>query len=144
MRPRFLFAAVLAVALVACGQSGASSVTPTITGAWARPAAAGGMSAAYFSVANGAGSADALLSVTSPTVSAAEVHQTVVDGAGTAAMRPVDRVELAGETVDFKPGSYHVMLMGLSKDLPAGSTVELDLVFEHAGRVVVTADVRRD
>ena len=103
------------------------------------------MSAAYFSVANRAGAQDALLSVTSPAASIAQVHQTVVDGSGTAAMRPVDRVELpAGETVEFKPGSYHVMLMGLSKDLPAGSTVELDLVFEHAGRVVVSADVRQD
>jgi copper(I)-binding protein len=146
MRPRTLFAAVLATALVACGPSGASSaVTPTVTGAWARPAAAGGMSAAYFRVANSTDASDALLSVTSPTVSAAQVHQTVVDGTGTAAMRPVDRVELpAGATVDFKPGSYHVMLMGLSKDMPAGSTIELDLVFEHAGRVVVSADVRQD
>jgi copper(I)-binding protein len=103
------------------------------------------MSAAYFRVANSTDASDALLSVTSPTVSAAQVHQTVVDGTGTAAMRPVDRVELpAGATVDFKPGSYHVMLMGLSKDMPAGSTIELDLVFEHAGRVVVSADVRQD
>lgn len=146
MPQRILLTVVLAITALACGSSGASStVAPAVTGAWARPATAGGMSAAYFSVANPARSADALLSVTSPTVNAAQIHQTVVDGNGTAAMQPVDRVELpAGETVDFKPGSYHVMLMGLPKDLPPGSTVELDLVFEHAGRVVVNADVRQD
>ena len=74
----------------------------------------------------------------------ATVHETSVDGAGTAAMKPVDRVELpAGDTVEFKPGSYHVMLMGLSKDLTAGGTIELDLVFEHAGKVVVKAEIRQ-
>jgi copper(I)-binding protein len=146
MPQRILLAVVLAITALACGSTGASpTVAPAVTGAWARPATAGGMSAAYFSVANPTSSADALLSVTSPAVDAAQIHQTVVDGNGTAAMQPVDRVELpAGETVDFKPGSYHVMLMGLPKDLPAGSTVELDLVFEHAGRVVVNADVRQD
>ena len=146
MRTRTLFAAVLAIVLAACGSSGTSSaVTPKISGAWARPAAAGGMSAAYFSIANPAGTPDALVSVTSPSVASAQVHETVVDGTGSAAMRSVDRVLLpAGETVVFKPGSYHVMLMGLAKDLSAGGTVELELVFEHAGRVVVTADVRQD
>ena len=49
----------------------------------------------------------------------------------------------AGESVEFKPGSYHVMLMGLSNDLTVGGTIELDLVFEHAGTVVVKAEIRQ-
>jgi copper(I)-binding protein len=146
MRPRFVLAVSLVLALAACspGSSASSAVGPTVTGAWARAAAAGGGSAAYFTLANPSGRADALLSASSPAAALASVHQTSVDGAGTAAMKPVDRVEiLAGDTVEFKPGSYHLMLMGLSKDLTAGGTVELDLVFEHAGKVVVKAEIRQ-
>ncbi len=146
MRPRFVLAAALVLALAACspGSTASSAVGPTVTGAWARAAAAGGGSAAYFTLKNPTASDDALLSVTTPAADMAQVHETAVDGAGTAAMKPVDRVNIpAGDTVEFKPGSYHVMLMGLSKDLTVGGTVELDLVFEHAGKVVVKADIRQ-
>jgi copper(I)-binding protein len=146
MRPRLVFAALLAVAFAACssGSSASSAVGPTVTGAWARAAAAGGQSAAYFTLTNPTGPADALLSASSPAAGVAQVHETSVDGNGTAAMKPVDRVEVpAGDTVEFKPGSYHVMLMGLTSDLTVGQTVELDLVFEHAGTVVVEAEIRQ-
>ena len=145
MRPRFVLAISLVLVLAACSQgAGASSaVGPTVAGAWARAAAAGGESAAYFTLTNPGGPTDALVSATSPAADMADLHETSIDGAGTSAMKPVDRVEIpAGDTVEFKPGSYHIMLMGLSKDLTVGGTVELDLVFEHAGNVVVTAEIR--
>ncbi len=146
MRLRLIFAVLFALVSAACGPGAGSSsaVAPSVSGAWARAAAAGGQSAAYFTLSNPTGSADALISATSPVAGMATVHETSVDGAGTAAMKPVGRVELpAGDTVEFKPGSYHVMLMGLTKDLAAGQTIELDLVFEHAGTVVVKAEVRQ-
>jgi copper(I)-binding protein len=146
MRPRFVLAASLILVLAACspGSGASSAVGPTVTNPWARAAAAGGQSAAYFTLTNPGGPTDALLSATSPAAGMAQLHQTSVDGAGTAAMKPVDRVEIpAGDTVEFKPGSYHIMLMGLSKDLTVGQTVELDLVFEHAGTVVVKAEIRQ-
>jgi periplasmic copper chaperone A len=146
MRPRFVLAIAFVLALAACstGSSASSAVGPTVTGAWARAAASGGGSAAYFTLSNPTAADDALLSVSTPAAAMTQVHETVVDGNGTAAMKPVDRVNLpAGDTVEFKPGSYHVMLMGLSKDLTAGATIDLHLVFEHAGTVVVKADIRQ-
>ena len=146
MRLRLFCTLLLALAAIGCGSgAGASSaVAPSVSGAWARPAAAGGQSAAYFTLSNPTGTADALISATSPAASMAAVHETSVDGSGTAAMKPVARVELpAGDTVEFKPGSYHVMLMGLSKELAVGQTIEIGLVFEHAGTVVVKAEVRQ-
>ena len=63
---------------------------------------------------------------------------------GMAGMKPVDRVAVgAGATVRLEPGGYHLMIMRLSKTLAAGDTVELDLTFEHMGRVVVQAEVRQ-
>jgi copper(I)-binding protein len=35
------------------------------------------------------------------------------------------------------------MLMGLTGELTAGGTIELHLVFEHAGEVVVKAAIRQ-
>ena len=41
----------------------------------------------------------------------------------------------------LKPGSYHVMLMGLKKPLTVGETFPLVLNFEKAGKVPVTVKV---
>ena len=38
----------------------------------------------------------------------------------------------AGQTVELKPGSYHVMLMDLKSSLPADSTVAVTLTFQDA------------
>jgi copper(I)-binding protein len=60
-------------------------------------------------------------------------------------MRPVARVEIpAGGTLELKPGSYHIMLIGLSKDLVVGEKIEITLKFEKAGEVKVTAEVRAE
>lgn len=56
-------------------------------------------------------------------------------------MRPVQGgLDSAGQAVQLKPGSYHLMLMGLKAPLPPQGTVPLTLVFqdrqgrpEHAG-----------
>jgi len=52
-------------------------------------------------------------------------------------MRPVEGgLEIKpGETVDLKPGSMHVMLMGLKQPLEKGQTVKGTLEFEKAGKV---------
>ena len=62
---------------------------------------------------------------------------------GAMGMRPIDRLDIAaGASVELKPGSYHIMLIGLTKDLVAGDKFQLTLTFEKAGQIVVTADVR--
>ncbi len=44
-------------------------------------------------------------------------------------------------TVMFKPGSYHVMLMGLKKPLAEGEMIKVTLEFEKAGDVPVMINV---
>jgi periplasmic copper chaperone A len=63
---------------------------------------------------------------------------------GIAKMRPVKGgLEIKpGETVELKPGSLHVMFVGLKKPLSAGDQVKATLVFEKAGSVNVDYDVR--
>ena len=63
---------------------------------------------------------------------------------GIAKMRPVKGgLEIKpGETVELKPGSFHVMFVGLKKPLSAGDQFKATLVFEKAGSVDIDYDVR--
>ena len=138
-----MFAASL-VAIAAVGCSGTGSAGPTIEGAWARPGAAGADSAAYFTITAAAGQPDALLSASSPDATTIDLHESTTDAAGMMGMHPIDRLDIkAGATVELKPGGYHMMVMGLTRELAVGGTIELDLVFEHAGRIVVQAEIRQ-
>ena len=52
-------------------------------------------------------------------------------------MGRVGAVELVpGETLELRPGGYHVMLMGLHEPLAVGREVALELLFEGADGVV--------
>ena len=48
----------------------------------------------------------------------------------------------ANGSVELKPGSYHIMLIGLKKPLKAGETIPLTLDFEKAGKVSITVPIR--
>lgn len=58
---------------------------------------------------------------------------------GVAKMRPVEGgLEIKpGETVQLKPGSFHVMLMGLKQPLEKGQKIKGTLQFEKAGKVEI-------
>jgi copper(I)-binding protein len=129
--------------LAACAASpSASTGSVAIRDAWIRPAAAGTQTAAYLTIAN-PGSPDVLLSARCTIAASTMLHQTTTDASGMTGMSMIDRLPIpAGATVELKPGGTHVMMTGLGKTLEAGSSVELELTFEKAGRIVVTAAVR--
>jgi len=144
LRPGVIAAGlVLALLLASCSSSTAAA--PTVTDAWVRPSTGmQGAVAAYFTITNSTGRDDALLSASSPIAKTVELHETSTDASGMTGMQPIDRVAVAsGATVTLAPGGMHVMLMDLTQALPTGGTVELDLVFEHGGKVVVQAEVRQ-
>jgi copper(I)-binding protein len=141
-------AVLLAVVTVAaCSTTGGRATgtgTLTVTEAWARPSTGMALAgAAYLSITNGTGQADALLGVTTPAAKNPELHETTADASGMMAMHPVSRIEIpAGGTVKLEPGGYHIMLINLTGEFVAGSTIELTLQFEKAAPVTVTAEVR--
>ena len=66
-------------------------------------------------------------------------------GAGAMTMRPVDQIELpAGETVNLKPGGYHVMLLDLAAPLEVGQTFDLTLTFGSGATQTVSVEVREE
>jgi copper(I)-binding protein len=109
--------------------------------AWARPTpGAATAGAAYFTLTNN-GPVDQLVGAGTPVAAAAGVHETTNDN-GVMKMRPVAAVALdPGKPVTFKPGGYHVMLMGLKGALKAGGSFPLTLTFAHAQPVTVTVNV---
>ena len=65
----------------------------------------------------------------------------VIDGV--MKMRPLDKgIEIpAGGKLELKPGSYHVMFIGLKKPLVKGDVIKGSLTFEKAGKVAVEFNV---
>jgi periplasmic copper chaperone A len=135
--------ALLLLGLFAAGPALAGELT--VTGAWARTTPPGAtMGSIYLTIENGSAKSDRLLKLKTPVASSAGVHRTeVLDGI--ARMREVAVLHVAaGERVEFKPGGYHVMLMGLTKPLVEGQKFELELLFEVAGPRKIKVVVRKD
>ncbi len=85
---------------------------------------------------------DALISATADVAERVELHETR-NMSGMMMMEKVPKVELApGSRVALKPGSYHLMLIGLKRALTPGQTVNFTLEFERAGRITTRAEVR--
>lgn len=156
---RFAVLLTLGLMLSACGSSNDVSVVD----AWARPAAAGTNSAAYFQLFNGSDEADALLSAQSSVARVVEIHETMMmdmsehmgegdemgDSEGTEMgmeamqMVPQDRVDIgAGETVVFEPGGLHIMMIDLQQDLAVGDEIDLTLNFESGLSLALTVEVK--
>ena len=133
----------LALALFAFSYSNAED-TITVEDAWVREVPpASTITAAYMKIANNGTEDDKITGASSTAAETTEIHLSSVDDKGVAKMEKVDEVAVtAGETVEFKPGSYHFMIIGLKEPLKAGENVEIVLDFENAGKVTVNAPVK--
>lgn len=131
---------VLLVALSAC--SGSSTASIQIDSPWARSASSGDNTGVFMVIKNTTGQADKLVGASFADAMMTGVHQTVMkDNVMTMSEIPSLDVPANGQ-VELKPGSYHVMIMELKKDLKAGDKVTVELTFEKAGKVSVQAEVR--
>jgi copper(I)-binding protein len=80
--------------------------------------------------------------VSADLVEVVELH-TVVEEGGVMKMSPVEKIEVpANGEVMLKPGSFHVMMIGVKQELKPGDLVKLSLTFEKAGTVELDAVVR--
>lgn len=110
-----------------------------ISAPWARAtpkgAAVGG---GYLTITNTGSTPDRLVGGTTEIASRFEVHEMSMDN-GVMKMRQLAQgLEIKpGEKVEFKPGSYHLMFMGLKQQLTQGRHFKATLQFEKAGKVDV-------
>jgi periplasmic copper chaperone A len=99
-------------------------------------------SAVYVTVSNHGGEADALISAMTNMATAVELHETI-EKDGKMVMQPRSQFDIpAGGTLEMKPGSYHIMLLGLKQALKPGDTVKVTLTFRNAGEVSLEAPVK--
>ena len=114
-----------------------------VSKAWTRVTPPGAkVAGGFLTVTNNGETADRLIGGTASIAERTEIHQmTIADGI--MKMHEIDGgLEIGpGASVTLKPGSYHIMFMGLKKGLVEGTPVKGMLKFEKAGEVEISYDV---
>lgn len=133
-----LFAGMLL--LSACGPKGEGVQAEKF---WMRTGLKDGNSAAYMMLTNFTDQDVALIGASSDVASAVEIHLSSMDADGTMKMEQQESVAIpAGAALELKPGSYHVMFIGLNEDLAVGDEVTLTLHFDGYDDVTLTVPVQ--
>jgi periplasmic copper chaperone A len=132
---RFAFIAALAVFMA--GPAQAQDITAgslKISAPWIRATPKGAsVGGGYMTIANSGNVGDRLMGGT---------DEMSMEG-GVMKMRPVRGLDIRpGQTVELKPGGYHVMFVGLKQPLEQGQHVKATLRFEKAGDVAVDFTVK--
>jgi copper(I)-binding protein len=123
---------------------GTSSTSITVQQPWSRATPNGAKTGAvYMTIDNKSGTADRLTGASSDVADKVQIHEMKVAN-GVMQMREItDGLPVPADgSVVLKPGSYHVMLIGLKKPLTAGETFPLKLTFAKAGSISVTVPVQ--
>lgn len=108
-----------------------------------RPSAKGMNGAIFLTIKNNSSNTDTLYSVESDIAELVEIHETYKVNKDKMGMRHVNEISIPSESVFFlKPGSYHIMLIGLNEDVLLGKEIKAQLIFKHAGKIEFTTQVK--
>ena len=136
----FLTSLVLLAALVASAQAQDYKVgSLVIDHPWTRATPKGAaVAGGYVKITNTGSTPDRLTGGSAEVSRKFEIHEMSMDG-GVMKMRELkDGLEIPpGATVELKPGSYHIMMMNLSRPLAKGDKVKASLTFAKAGKIDV-------
>jgi len=104
--------------------------------AWSR-ATTGQNGAAFMAIENHGKEADKLIAISTTLSDAPMMHASYMEG-DVMKMRMVDGIDVpANGSVELKPGSFHIMLMGLKAPLKEGQMFPMTLTFQKTGKVEV-------
>lgn len=133
----------LAGLLSACALLAPAGPRIHVENPWARPSASAvGVGGVFLTLVNEGREADSLIAAHTDVARAVELHQTVIENEVMKMTGVSEIVVPARGSVELKPGDYHIMLMGLSRDLIAGESIHLVLQFEKSGGIAIEAEVR--
>ena len=135
--------AAAALAAAAAGPAPAAERrAPVVESAWARASAGTVRAGAGFLTIRNDGAADRLVGASAGVSRKVEIHTHVMDGA-VMRMRRVGAVPVAASsTTVLMPGGDHLMFIGLHAPLKEGGRFPVTLIFEKAGAVTVSMEVR--
>jgi periplasmic copper chaperone A len=116
----------------------AVATSPVATNAFSYACKLGGDCGAFMTLTNEGSDANKLVSATTTVTDRAELHTVEKNAAGEMKMSPVIDIAVpAGGSVELKPGSFHVMMFGLSQELKVGDTFPVTLKFEQGADTTV-------
>jgi len=99
--------------------------------------------AAFMTIMNKSTSAIEIVGAKSSVSKMVQVHQHTMNN-GMMKMSHVKRLKIDAKShVDFKPGGYHVMFMGMKKRLKEGEMAEFTLVFSDGSELKINAPVKK-
>jgi len=134
-----VFISIFIFLLGACSSSGKGI---EIQNAWARPAIQGGNGAVYFLLQNQSVGGDELIGASSDVADAVEIHLSSMEG-DVMRMQQVMSVPIGGKaSVEFAPGGFHIMLIGLKQDLNIGDEFQVSLQFKDHEDIPITVMVQ--
>lgn len=116
----------------------------TVTSPWTRATPGGAkIAGGYLKITNNGATPDRFVGAKSAEANQVETHEMSMND-GVMKMRPLPNgVEIKpGETVEFKPGGYHLMFMDIRLPFKQGDTIKATLQFEKAGSLDVKFIVR--
>jgi hypothetical protein len=100
------------------------------------------ITAAYMTIQNHSGADISLKSASTEAAQTIELHKMELV-AGMMKMHRVETIDIpAGGTVELKPGGYHLMVIGLKKELKEGDKVTITLEFSGDLRRTITIPVK--
>ena len=100
-------------------------------------------SAAFMKINNNSDSALKLISASSDIADRVELHSHIMSD-GMMKMRQVDAIDIdANGQVELRPGSFHVMFLGLKSPLVEGNKVKIKLYFNNGDEIIIDAPVKK-
>jgi periplasmic copper chaperone A len=134
-----LLAAMLAFAAGAASAHDYKAGSLEIQHPWSRATPKGAtVAGGYLKIVNKGTTPDRLIGGSTVAAPKFEIHEMSMDG-GVMKMRPLPKgIEIKpGQTVELKPGGYHLMFVGITAPLEQGKRVKGTLEFEKAGKIEV-------
>ena len=120
---------LIIVALTFCFNNGYAEII--IDNEWAR-LTPNGMGAVYFEIKNTNTEDDFLIKASSPNAKSVMIHETQRMGNMTHMKHHSNGTKIpANNSVLFQPGSFHIMLSSIDKNLKIGDKILINLVFQN-------------
>ena len=140
---------ILTLVLISCQQNEGEKTLDeksfVISDTWMRPGSMNRNTAAFMSIKNNTDTDDTLFAASCDLAKVVEIHETYEKENDMMGMRHIDYLVIPkNSTVELKPGSFHIMLIGLNKDLAIDENNKLKLFFRVNGEIVIEAKVKQN
>lgn len=144
MNTRFYYKSLVAITAFLAFMANSFAADLSVMHPYARAVAEGQTnSAAFMMIMNNSKRDRALVSARSDASKVVELHNHIMQD-GMMRMRQVKQIDIkANGKATLQPGGFHVMLIGLHKQLKEGDKINLELVFDNGQTTKLEVPVKK-